>query len=102
MPPESIEAEFVSPPTLSPDQEEHHQLDQEGPLLSPLSCHSTHGAATYVRIGENVIKVKSLKKERRSRDIVGFEKGKHEDPEEWEKGCKWFISHSYVFFKTSD
>ena len=70
MPPGSIEAEFVSPPTLSPDQEEHHQLDQEGPLLSPLSCHSTHGAATYVRTGDNVINVKSLKKERRSRDTI--------------------------------
>ena len=60
MPHESIEAEFVYLPTPSPNQEEHHQLDQEGPLSSPLSHHSTHGAATYVRTGNTSGKKKSM------------------------------------------
>ena len=104
MPHESIEAEFVYLPTPSPDQEEHRQLDQEGPLSSPLSHHSTHGAATYVRTGNNIVNIKSLKTEWKIEGYhsVGFEKGKHKDPGDWGKGCKWFVSLSCVFFVTSD
>ena len=104
MPPEPVEADFIYLPALSPDQEEHCHLDQEGPLKSPLSHHSTHDAATYVGTGNNVVNLKSFEKEWKIEGyhIVGFKKGKHEDPGKWGKGCKWFVSCSYVFFETSD
>ena len=104
MPCEPIEAKFIYLPALSPDQEEKYcQLDQKGPPLSSLSCHSTHGATTYVGTGGNIINLKSLKKKQKIEGYhVSFEKGQHENPREWGKGHKWFVSLSHVFFKTSN
>lgn len=100
MPSEPFEAEFVYPPALSPDQEEEYrQLDREGPLTSPLSRHSTHGTATYVGTGDDIVNVKSLEKERKNEGyhIVTFEEGKHENPREWGMGRKWFITLATSF-----
>ncbi|KAF9043853.1 MFS general substrate transporter [Hymenopellis radicata] len=78
MPSEPLEAEFASPPALSKDQEdEFRQLDMEGPL------------ATLAEL-ERAFTKEGI-------HIVTFEKGKGEDPREWAKGKKWYVTLSAAF-----
>ncbi|KAE9411519.1 MFS polyamine transporter [Gymnopus androsaceus JB14] len=90
MPSEPIEAEFATPPALSQAQEEEfRQLELEGPLhVSRLPTSA-----------ENITSIQELER-KLTRDgfhIVGFEKGQQEDPREWSRGRKWYITLTTAF-----
>ncbi|KAF8996141.1 major facilitator superfamily domain-containing protein [Cyathus striatus] len=82
MPSEPVEAILAYPPILTPEQEEQFRtLEQEG---GPLSRHTTlhELEQTYTRTGYHV---------------VTFDKGKGEDPREWSKFQKWYITIGTAF-----
>ncbi|KAK1232772.1 hypothetical protein PQX77_004097 [Marasmius sp. AFHP31] len=87
MPSEPIEAEFIRPPALTPGQEEEfRQLEQEGPL----STSTLGSAATSLKAIEEGYKKEGVK-------IVSFEPGSGEDPREFPKFKKWYITITTSF-----
>lgn len=87
MPSEPIEAEFAFPAALSPAQEEEYrQLEQEGPLSRSITVTSSH--APTIRDEVAHFKQDGYK-------IVEFDKGAGEDPREWSKGQKWYVSSRF-------
>lgn len=119
---EPVEAAlFTIPPALTPNQEEQfRQLDREGPLVISedsissqptrrLSLGRTHSASTTLqrvstrgttdfakRKDEVQVTVDQLVDihTKEGFKIVSFERGTGEDPREWSKGKKWFITVS--------
>ncbi|KAJ9123324.1 hypothetical protein QFC22_001523 [Naganishia vaughanmartiniae] len=87
--PEPIEAEFAQPPIFTSEQEKHLQHLPRGDLaddpdLNPsattTAAPSVHHQTTGdIENGEKVI-------------IVEFEPGSPEDPKNWSKGRKWFVT----------
>lgn len=74
MPSEPIEAEFVHPPALTEKQEEQlRQLEREGPDSQQTTVLDIEGAHPEAL-------------------IVTFEKGAGEDPREWPKVKKWYVT----------
>ncbi|EAU87133.1 spermine transporter [Coprinopsis cinerea okayama7 len=117
MPSEPIEAAlFTVPPALSHEQEERlRTLDREGPLVltttssndlsttptahHPLERVSTRGTQNFSHPDEKKdvqVTVNQLSDihEREGFKIVKFEPGTGEDPREWSKGKKWFVTVS--------
>ncbi|KAF8965491.1 MFS polyamine transporter [Flammula alnicola] len=89
MPSEPIEAEFAFPPVLSAEQEEDfRELDVEN--LSPEFTNVD--ATTHVPRRVHTIHELELTRTKEGYHIVGFEKGKGEDPREWGNGKKWYIT----------
>ncbi|KAG6827017.1 hypothetical protein H0H92_013537 [Tricholoma furcatifolium] len=91
MPAEPIEAEFAFPPALSRSQEEEYrQLGREGPLTRHPSLHT---------ITDITLSVHDLEKTytKEGFHVVEFEPGAGEDPREWSKSRKWFITAAASF-----
>ncbi|KAJ9098900.1 hypothetical protein QFC19_006239 [Naganishia cerealis] len=86
--PEPIEAEFAQPPIFSSEQEKHLQHIPRGDLADDpdlnASPTTTAAASVHNTIGdvENGEKV----------TIVEFTPGTGENPKEWSKGKKWFVT----------
>lgn len=87
MPSEPVEAEFASPPVLTRAQEEEYrQLEREGPLTPYSSTQAP--TPTYAGTSPDLTELEQT----HAKDgylIVSFDKGKGEDPREWDKGRKW-------------
>ncbi|PPR07179.1 hypothetical protein CVT26_012609 [Gymnopilus dilepis] len=99
MPSEPIEAEFARPPALSREQEEQFRTLEVERLPSLLSRPPTHvpGTPDSVTAYEGtptICTVDDLTNElkREGYRIVEFEKGTGEDPREWSKGKKWYVT----------
>ncbi|KAG6816723.1 hypothetical protein H0H87_003583 [Tephrocybe sp. NHM501043] len=108
MPSEPIEAELACPPILTKAQEEEYRtLDQEGPLslqraLSRASKYfhddvEAQNTATNTVIGtppNEKVTVADLAAQYRKEGVklVDFEPGTGENPREWSKGKKWFVT----------
>ncbi|KAK0458255.1 spermine transporter [Desarmillaria tabescens] len=91
MPSEPLEAEFISPPALTQAQEEEfRQLDLEGPI--PLTRTATAVSGPAPDLGE-------LERgfTRNGIHVVVFEKGKGEDPREFGRAMKWYITLAVSF-----
>ncbi|KAJ7653075.1 major facilitator superfamily domain-containing protein [Mycena polygramma] len=87
MPSEPLEAEFVHPPALSARQEEElRQFELEGPL--PLSHTATKTGS---------ITPHDLEGAGTGTHTVTFEQGAGEDPREWGRGRKWYITSTTGF-----
>ncbi|KIY53144.1 MFS general substrate transporter [Fistulina hepatica ATCC 64428] len=91
MPSEPIEAEFAVPPALTTAQEEEFRiLEREGPLSD---------SVTQLDIDVDTAPAPDLAvlSKTRTNDgyhIVAFEPGAGEDPREWSKGKKWYVTLS--------
>ncbi|KAF5368931.1 hypothetical protein D9758_002914 [Tetrapyrgos nigripes] len=86
---EPLEAEFAHPPVLTREQEdEFRQLAQEGPLSSAATI-STESSPTLADL-KQAYNEKGYK-------VVEFEKGKGEDPREWNILKKWYVTLTTAF-----
>ncbi|KIJ54461.1 hypothetical protein M422DRAFT_73490 [Sphaerobolus stellatus SS14] len=93
MPSEPIETAFVYPPALSPEQEEVlRTLELEGPipLARPASRRSTFAATPTLHDLEITYSKEGF-------HVVNFDKGTGEDPREWSKGKKWYVTCTTAF-----
>ncbi|KAF7368751.1 MFS polyamine transporter [Mycena venus] len=93
MPSEPLEAEFIHPPALSELQEEElRQLEREGTL---------HESETTTQVGSAAasIVVKGLEAAvtRDGIHLVTFAPGTGEDPREWSRARKWYITITTAF-----
>ncbi|ESK91681.1 mfs polyamine transporter [Moniliophthora roreri MCA 2997] len=90
MPSEPIEAEFAAPPALSRTQEEEfRQLEQEGHLHLPRNSSDILHDASLKEV-EAAFRKEGVK-------TVSFEPGTGEDPREWSKLRKWYITLTTAF-----
>ncbi|KAJ6551861.1 major facilitator superfamily domain-containing protein [Mycena capillaripes] len=88
MPSEPLEAEFVHPPALSEFQEEDlRQLEREGVL---------HGTQTATKIGSASLQDPEAAFAPGAH-MVTFEPGTGEDPREWGRARKWYITITTAF-----
>ncbi|KAJ7119287.1 MFS polyamine transporter, partial [Mycena filopes] len=89
MPSEPLEAEFIRPPALSRLQEDElRQLEREGPYGE--SGTTTRVASLSAQSLEAALKEAGT-------HLVTFEPGTGEDPREWSKARKWYITGSTAF-----
>ncbi|KAF9463757.1 MFS polyamine transporter [Collybia nuda] len=89
MPSEPLEAEFACPPALSRAQEdEFRNLEREGPLSRQSTRHST--AVASIADIEDEYKHRGVR-------VVTFDQGTGEDPREWSKGKKWYITGTTAY-----
>ncbi|KAJ3827584.1 major facilitator superfamily domain-containing protein [Lentinula raphanica] len=94
---EPAEATFAFPPALTREQEEEFRdLDREhGPELV------VSRAFTAVEGEHWTLAALERSYTDRGLHIVNFEKGKGEDPREWPKSRKWFVTFTTAFLCTS-
>ncbi|PPQ90717.1 hypothetical protein CVT25_005025 [Psilocybe cyanescens] len=94
MPSEPIEAEFARPPVLSKEQEEEFRTLELENIPAHLSGSSTPGSVTYDGTHNQLTTIDELKKMRAKEGykLVAFEKGLSEDPRDWGKGKKWYVT----------
>ncbi|ESK92459.1 mfs polyamine transporter [Moniliophthora roreri MCA 2997] len=91
MPSEPLEAEFIHPPVFSPEQEEEFRVvGQERSELHATARSSEHTLADLERSYS-----------RQGIHIVQFEKGKGEDPREWSRLSKWYVTLTTAFLCTA-
>jgi hypothetical protein len=94
MPSEPIEAEFIRPPALSPEQEEEFRNLELENLGSQLSRQVTQGSTTHAGSPSvNTANIHELEQvlTKEGYQIIGFDKGTGEDPREWSNGKKWSV-----------
>ncbi|KAK7462843.1 hypothetical protein VKT23_007419 [Stygiomarasmius scandens] len=90
---EPVEAEFAHPPALTREQEdEYRELAQEGPLSR---------SATITQPFSQTLDDLKHAYTRQGYKVVEFEKGSGEDPREWSKGKKWYVTLTTAFLCTA-
>ncbi|KAH9475800.1 Major facilitator superfamily multidrug transporter NAG4 [Psilocybe cubensis] len=94
MPSEPIEAEFARPPVLSKEQEEEFRTLEQENIPAHASGVSTPGSVTYDGNHVQFTTIDELEKlhTKEGYKLVTFEKGKGEDPRDWGKGKKWYVT----------
>ncbi|KAK7052542.1 MFS polyamine transporter [Favolaschia claudopus] len=91
MPFEPIEAEFIHPPALSARQEEEfRQLEKEDGTLHG------HGSTTPTSTSPTVHDLEAAFA-RKGYHVVTFDPGMKEDPREWRRFQKWYITIATAF-----
>ncbi|THV06107.1 MFS polyamine transporter [Dendrothele bispora CBS 962.96] len=90
---EPVEAEFAHPPVLTRAQEdEYRELAQEGPLSR---------SSTVTDTFTPTLEVLKQTYSKQGYKLVEFEKGKGEDPREWSKLKKWYVTLTTAFLCTA-
>ncbi|KAK7047320.1 hypothetical protein VNI00_006551 [Paramarasmius palmivorus] len=97
MPSEPLEAEFARPPALSSEQEEELRvLGQEHGALQLSHAHELSRRST-----EHTLANLERSYTRQGIHVVEFEKGKREDPREWSRWRKWYVTLTTAFLCTA-
>ncbi|KAF7304374.1 MFS polyamine transporter [Mycena chlorophos] len=108
MPSEPLEAEFAHPPALSGLQEDElRELELEGPIRVPEHVGDADAETGTVVDGDGekppstgtVTSLRDLERAftKEGVKVVSFEPGAGEDPREWGRGKKWYITMTTAF-----